>query len=115
MYLHEWAHDNEAESRAAMLTNFAITERALDGATILLASYSDESYSGDAYVLLERDGVLYEVHGSHCSCYGLEDQWEPEQTSPAALRSRLEKGDLYLYGVATYGDELRTILDTFPS
>lgn len=46
---------------------------------ILVASYGEQSYEGDAFVLFRQDGKLYEVNGSHCSCYGLEDQWEPEE------------------------------------
>jgi hypothetical protein len=51
---------------------------------VLLAIYSYEDYSGSAYLLYERDGKLYEVFDSHCSCYGLEN-WEPEETSWTAL------------------------------
>jgi hypothetical protein len=28
------------------------------------------------------------VNGSHCSCHGLEGQWEPEETSMKALEHR---------------------------
>ncbi len=59
---------------------------------ILLASYSYENYSGDAFVLFQKDNVLYEVNGSHCSCYGLENQWSPEETSIVELRHRLDNG-----------------------
>lgn len=59
---------------------------------ILFASYGGASYEGDAFVLFERDGKLYEVHGSHCSCYGLEGQWEPEETTWAALDLRPRNG-----------------------
>ena len=45
--------------------------------------------------LFERDGKLYEVFGGHCSCYGLEDQWKPEETTTAALRYRLKEGSTY--------------------
>lgn len=45
-------------------------------------------YDGSAFVLFARKGKLYEVNGSHCSCYGLEDQWSPEETSVEALRKR---------------------------
>lgn len=55
---------------------------------ILLASYATGSYDGDAFVLFERDGKLYEVHGSHCSCHGLEGQWDPEETNWPALHMR---------------------------
>lgn len=46
---------------------------------VLFASYNEcGGYDGDAWVLFEKDGQLYEVHGGHCSCYGLEGQWVPE-------------------------------------
>jgi hypothetical protein len=41
-----------------------------EGINILFASYGCANYSGDAWVLFEQDGKLYEVNGSHCSCYG---------------------------------------------
>lgn len=64
---------------------------------VLFASYGYENYSGDAMVVFEHDGILYEVHGGHCSCYGLneqiysgesESQWEPEETSWESLAMR---------------------------
>lgn len=48
---------------------------------VLFASYGGYAYEGDAIVVFQRDGVLYEAHGGHCSCNGLEDQWSPEETS----------------------------------
>jgi hypothetical protein len=62
---------------------------------VLFASYNTPPYEGYAFVLFERDGKLYEVNGSHCSCYGLEDQWQPEETSWAALKIR--KFTAYLF------------------
>lgn len=56
---------------------------------VLFASYTYEYYEGDALVVFREDGKLYEVSGSHCSCYGLEDQWEPEETTVETLRARL--------------------------
>lgn len=85
---------------------------AFDGLNILLASYSYECYSGDAFVLFERDGKLFEVNGSHCSCYGLEGQWDPEETSVEALRHRLDAGELgNEYCGNVFADELRQVLD----
>ena len=60
---------------------------------ILFAAYSTPSYEGYAFVVLERDGDLYEVNGSHCSCMGLENQWDLEKTSWKALAMR----DLHSY------------------
>lgn len=59
---------------------------------ILFASYNQANYSGDAWVLFEEDGELYEVNGSHCSCYGLEGQWEPEIVTLEELEYRLTNG-----------------------
>ena len=65
---------------------------------ILVALYDGGSYDGLAFVLFHRDGKLYEVHGSHCSCYGLEGQWSPEETSWAAL------------GIRTFEDEIAGVM-----
>lgn len=65
----------------------------LEGVEILLAYYLNEDYSGEAFVLLrDKEGKLFEVNGNHCSCYGLEDQWEPEETSIESLRHRVVDG-----------------------
>lgn len=61
---------------------------------VLLASYGNANYEGGAFVLFEKDGKLFEVNGGHCSCYGLEGQWEPEETTAEALQHRLDKGEL---------------------
>lgn len=46
-------------------------------------------------VAYRLDGKLYEVNGGHCSCYGLEGQWEPAETSVAALKMRGRPSDWY--------------------
>ena len=56
---------------------------------IIFAAYGGGGYDGVALVVYERDGKLFEVNGSHCSCYGLEDQWSPEETSKGALEMRV--------------------------
>lgn len=47
---------------------------------IFYADYTYEEYSGDCYVLGydKREKKWFEVHGNHCSCYGLEGQWDEE-------------------------------------
>lgn len=92
---------------------FSVEDNELNGVYILLAQYEIDGYEGSAFVLFERGGKLYEVNGSHCSCYGLEGQWGPEETSTAALIHRIKKGYLGLYGRATnaFQQELLTILE----
>ena len=69
---------------------------------ILFAYYTYEDYNGRAFVLFERDGKLYEVNGGHCSCYGLEEQWEPEETTIEDLKYRMTNGEL---GYDSYDNE----------
>jgi len=67
---------------------------------VIFASYGGGSYEGDAFVLFERSGKLFEVHGSHCSCNGLEGQWKPEETTWAALamrEKRTEENDWFYF------------------
>lgn len=78
-----------------IVNEFNITDQDLEGVRILIADYNFEGYEGSAFVLFEKDGSYYEVHGDHCSCYGLEGQWEPEKTYLYALRYRLRKGHFY--------------------
>lgn len=73
-----------------MCRDFDIDVSVMHDKTVLFASYVQESYEGYAFVLFRdaQDGQLYEVNGSHCSCFGLEGQWDPEPTFLAALENR---------------------------
>lgn len=56
---------------------------------VLFAGYYTPSYEGSAFILINHGGELYEWHGSHCSCYGLEECGdELEETSPESLVNR---------------------------
>ena len=72
--------------------SFHVSGDALKGAEVLIAWYGDGCYCGAAFVLYRKDGKLFEVNGSHCSCYGLEDQWEPEETTWEVLAIRDLRG-----------------------
>lgn len=79
---------------------------------IVLAYYLYEDYSGEAFVLFIKGRTLYEVNASHCSCYGLEDQWKPEKTSLLAIKHRLKTGTLGMggYDGDRYNSKLKSIL-----
>ena len=66
--------------------DYQVTEDDRPYCKIILGYYIYESYRGDSFVLFldSRDNKLYEVNGSHCSCYGLEGRWSPEETFPEA-------------------------------
>ena len=94
----------------------------LDDIEILIAKYHTGSYEGSSFVLMLQDGKLFEVNASHCSCYGLEGQWDPEETSLAALKKRNDQfvsvADLMLVENYLNGDEgmgptmIRVVKDT---
>lgn len=80
---------NDFEDKAHIAKSFEIPVSDLDDCEILFASYGGYYYDGNALVIFRgKDGNLYEVHGSHCSCYDLAGEWEPELTSFEALRHR---------------------------
>jgi len=97
------------ESKADICNQFSIDESALKGCRILFAAYESD-YEGQALVVFRKNRKLYEVNGAHCSCYGLEGQWDPEVTTAEALRHRLEEGTLG-YFLGGYADEFRSMLD----
>lgn len=82
---------NNFSDKKDVASSFSTT---LDDVNILFATYGTDNYSGDAFVLFEKGGKLFEVNGSHCSCYGLEDQWQPEETTLEALKHRLVEGKM---------------------
>ena len=73
----------------------------LKDAQVIAAVYTNEDYSGDAWIVFIREGKYYEAHCSHCSCNGL-DTWSPEETTYEALVDRLEKTTNY--DVERYGE-----------
>ena len=60
----------------------------LSGVEVLAFWHSEPDYEESCWVLFRKGGELYEVNGSHCSCYGYEGQWEPTKTSVTYLLSR---------------------------
>lgn len=93
------------DDAGSVVTEFGAPADALEGAEVLIASYSYEDYSGYAYVLYRKDGQFFETSGSHCSCYGLEGQWDPEATTPEEVVHRLQKGN-YFDHVLTQREQL---------
>lgn len=91
-----------------------------DNFVLLFADYTYEDYSGDAYVLgyNKESKKFFEVHGGHCSCYGLEDQWAEEyfddfETMKQVLELRFESrsGDGWYYRSANSSKELQEFLE----
>lgn len=61
----------------------------------VFAEYEEPDYEGYATVITSADGRKFSVvEGSHCSCYGLEDQWESTEHNETEIKKMME---------ATYG------------
>ncbi|MCR8994730.1 hypothetical protein [Brevibacillus laterosporus] len=101
IYLNDWAKTNWG--LALLKDDFQIRGDELKDVEILLASYTCAKWEGDAFVLFRKDGKLYEVNGSHCSCFGLEGQWKPDETNIEVLEHRLTQGTL---GIGGWHDEI---------
>ncbi|RYD65673.1 MAG: hypothetical protein EOP83_06905 [Verrucomicrobiaceae bacterium] len=83
------------------------------GGFVIFAGYEIDGYEGAANVIFVQGGKFWHVEGSHCSCYGLEDQWEPEEMPVEALLHIAEKGygPLRQYAVVIR-ERIQTVLDT---
>lgn len=98
------------DDRESMMHEFQIEEDKLEGVDILFAIYDGGGYDGDVFVVFEKGGDLFEV-GGHCSCYGLEGQWEPEKADPEILKERIEASNENSYYKIIYQNK-DIILDT---
>jgi len=71
----------EFYSAEYIISAFEAPKDSLDGCQLIYALYETGSWEGSAEVLYKKDDLFYYVSGSHCSCNGLEGQWEPEEVS----------------------------------
>lgn len=88
-------YDGGFADRERMMEAFEVSEKELEGYNVVYAYYEDDCYDGSAFVLLEKNGEYFEVNGSHCSCYGLEGQFDLEATTAEALKHRADEGHSY--------------------
>ena len=67
---------------------------------VLIAYESVGSWGCDSssfFLLKDKEGKLYEVHGSHCSCFGFEDQFTLQESSIEALKFRVDRAESVFY------------------
>ncbi len=72
----------------------------LNGLKVLIAYESVGDYGCDSssfFLVEDEQGNLFEIHGSHCSCYGFEGQLQLEETSVKALLFRIDNGNGVFY------------------
>lgn len=87
---------SEEEIKNHLISQYTADPNVLDGLEILIAYESVGSWGCDSssfFLLKNKEtGELFEVHGSHCSCYGFEDQFDLESTTTEALKFRIKEG-----------------------
>ncbi len=59
-----------------------------DMAGLLIANLDSWFYEESAHFLFVREGQLYEVSASHCSCNDFEGQWSPDKVEWEQLAMR---------------------------
>lgn len=91
-YKDEW----EGGDWSSVQNDFKMTEAKPD--EVILAAYGRDGYDGYANVLYRNGNAYFYASGSHCSCYGLEEQWSPEEYTLETLVAALERSGGERYG-----------------
>lgn len=91
LFLEDLKGHTQAEVKAHLIKEYGATKEDMKRFRIEIAYESVGAWGCDSssfFLLREKStGDLYEVHGSHCSCFGFEDQFEPEKTTLQYLKS----------------------------
>ena len=96
-------YDGDFESWADVCRYFE--EDVAEPDEVLLAMYDMDGYEGSADVIYRNGDRYYWAHGSHCSCYGLEGQFDPEEYSAELLVAALRRGN-HFYWAGDHADAL---------
>ena len=89
--------NDTTEIKQEIINEFEIPKETLENFNVIIWDYTYENYNGSAFLLLQDKNTnkLYEVNGSHCSCYGLEGQFELEEVTKKELMFRLVNNKNY--------------------
>ena len=81
---------------------------------VIYAEYDTPYYEGYANVIYRNGDRYYWAYGSHCSCYGLENQWDPEEYDARQLVEVLGRGNHWR--LSESGREVQNyIMDAVPA
>lgn len=88
-FLNDYAGLTYADVIKDVIYSYQVDETYVNKFFFLVANVHGDGYSESSYFLLleKSSGKLFEVYGSHCSCYGFEGQFDLEETSLAYLLS----------------------------
>ena len=85
---------SEAEVKAHLVREYEANSDVVNDLEIVIGYESVGSWGCDSssfFLLKDKAGKLFEVHGSHCSCYGFEGQFDLEETYVEALKFRVDE------------------------
>lgn len=89
--LEDLAGKTDQQIRDHWVASWEITKEEAEKYNPVASYESVGDYGCDSsgwFLIQNREtGELFEVHGSHCSCYGFEDQFKPEPTTLEYLKS----------------------------
>ena len=84
-------YTKQKEMKEFMASAFQVDVETFKPFTILIGYQSVGAWGCDSsnffLVREKKTGKLFYNYGSHCSCYGFEEQWEPSETELAYLKS----------------------------
>jgi hypothetical protein len=85
----DFEHMSDAEVLDKIASEYEVAPEKLAEVTILVAAQDEGGYAGASWFLVRDNttGKLQIVDGGHCSCYGFEGQWEPDDTDVDYLLS----------------------------
>jgi len=91
LYLEDLAGKTETEIKAHLVKEYTAPKDEIKKYKIIVAYESVGNWGCDSssFFLLQNKetGKYFEIHGSHCSCYGFENQFNPEKTTLKYLKS----------------------------
>ena len=88
---------NGFSSSEDVFSEFDLSSDESKSIDIIIANYECEYYDGSATVFYYRRDTekYYETYGSHCSCYGLEGQWDGKEIVFKELENRLKINNFF--------------------
>lgn len=106
LFLGEFESLTQEEAKSKIVSDFEIQETELKRFKIMIAYQDYADYEGQSFILLKdkETGELFENHGSHCSCYGFEGQFDPKKTEMIYLLSEH-------FSCYSFGNEKKLIQD----
>lgn len=83
---------------ASLREQFSSCKDQIADGWVVLGEGDDGDDGRDLYMVLRGpDGKLYEQSASCCSCYGIDDQWDPVEATVESIRKTAD-GFLNAYG-----------------